>query len=391
MRTVFAVLLCCLAWSAAADSWLPPKEQAYLSPDGNTRVVVTPRGIESQLAYFEDKVADRDKAGQAAGASERAMAEVQLRDGTEWRPVLAFPLVNDVAPVRVLVANHARRIVTFDNWHGTGYGPDVVVVYDGAGRHIRSMGLDDFLPGDWIRHLPRSVSSLWWGGEHALDPAGEVLTLQVRLPGAADWSSELPTVPVLISAEDGRVLEQDPATWAPALREVERLEAKRRAEWATLREVRAKPLPFPQGSDHEAWRRYIVELRERLSDYDNDIAYCGITLLETTGEFTDADSVAMQVDQMADARDGGAGDRCVFASPEPSTLATVLAKALDATAAGSLQDDTIAFVGTQAERAVVEPAASRAGVTLRFIDAAVPFPGKQEPELVPTWFEGPTR
>lgn len=389
MRVFSAVLLCCVAWTASADSWLPPTPKTYVSPDGNTRVLVTPRGLEGALPYFEDKVANKEKAGQAEGASDRAMAEVQVRDGTEWRPVRSFPLVNDVAPTNALVANGARRIVTFDNWHSVGWGPDVVVIYDGAGTHIRSMGLKDLLPAGWVRHLPRSVSSIWWGRGHALDPAGTVLTLQVAFPGASEPDGKA-TVPLRISAEDGRVLEQDPATWNSAMRRLDALEATRRAEWATLRAARSKPLPFPRGTDAKAWRRYIVELRERLSDYGNDKAYCGITLLEEAGDFTDADSVARQVEQMADARFGMAG-RCVFASPDSRRLAGVIAKALRTSNSGSMRDDTIAFVGTLEDNALLAPAAKRVGVRLQFIDAAEPFPGKVEPEAVPDWFEGPTR
>lgn len=390
MRVVLGLLLCCLAWAASADSWMPPSEKTYLSPDGRTRIVVTPRGLESQLAYFRDKVADKRKAGQAPGAEEQAMAEIQVRDGGRWRPVRAFPLVNDVAPTRALVADGARRIVTFDNWHSVGHGPDTVVVYDATGRVVRSMGLEDFLPAGWIRHLPRSVSSLWWSGEHAIDPAGKVLTLQVMFPGESDFSSEPPTVPVRISAEDGRVLEQDPATWDPAIRRVAELEAERSAQWARLRAARAKPLPFPQGTDAKVWRAYIVELRERLSDYDRRVGYCGIALLENADGYTDADSMASWIERMANP-EFGVDERCVFASPDPRRLARVIAKALEANPPDSMRDDTIVFVGDQADFALIGPAAKRSGVGLRFIDAAVPFAGKLMPEAVPDWFDGPTR
>lgn len=389
MRVLLILLLWCVAGLVSADSWLPPGKETYVSPDGNVRVVVMPRGIESPLKFFEDKVADKQKAGQAAGASDHAMAEIQVRDGKTWRTTRSFPLVNDVGPVNVLVSNEAHRIVTFDNWHSVGFGPDVVVIYDGEGHRIRSMGLKDLLPGAWVRHLPRSVSSIWWGQEHAIDPAGKVLTLQIVQPDEGAHT-QATTVPLRISAEDGSVMEQDSVTWTAAIQRVEKLEERRRTDWAMVREARAKPLPMPAGNDPKAWRKYIVELRERLSDYGNDKAYCGITLLQEDGEFTDADSVSLQIHQMADPMFKEA-DQCVFASPKTDKLSAVLAQALSENAPDSMQGDTIAFVVTPEDHALIEPAAQRTGVTLQFIDATVAYPGKTEAEAVPDWFDGPTQ
>ena len=390
LRALLAVWLCCVTAIVSADSWLPPRQVTYVSPDGNTRVVVTPRALQGALAYFQDKVANKEKAGQAPEANAQATAEIQSRDGNDWRVVRSFPLVNDVGPVDVLVANGAHRIVTFDNWHSVGFGPDVVVIYDELGKPIRSMGLKDFLPEGWVRKLPRSVSSIWWGRGHTLDPTGSLLTLRVSQPGQQGPGDDAETVPVRISAEDGSVLPQESASWNAALRQVEVLEAKRRADWAVVRTARMQPLPMPRDRDEQDWRRYIVELRERLSDYRNGDAYCGITLLEEGGMFPDADAIELQISEMADPDYGMAG-RCVFAGPETRKLARNIATALAKNPPGSMKDDTIAVVGSAQDLALLEPAVKRTGATLKFIDAAVPYPGKTEPEAVPDWFDEPTR
>jgi hypothetical protein len=390
LRASLVLLLCCITAIAAADSWLPPQQRTYLSPDGNVRVVVTPRTLQSAVAYFEDKVAEKEKAGQAPEANTQAMAEIQKRDGNDWRVIRRFPLVNDVGPVNVLVANGAHRIVTFDNWHSVGFGKDAVVIYDEQGKHIRSLGLKDFLPEAWVRHLPRTVSSIWWGHGHTLDPSGSVLTLQVASPAGRGPTDEETTVPLRISAEDGNVPAQESAAWRAALQQVDVLEARRRADWAMVRTARMQPLPVPQGSDEKAWRRYIVELRERLSDYDAGKGYCGITLLQEGGMFSDADSIGLQITEMADPGYGMEG-RCVFAGPKTDKLAHTIADALEKNPPGSMQDDTIAVVGAPQDRARLDAAAKRAGATLEFIDATVPYPGKTEPEAVPEWFEAPTQ
>ena len=46
-----------------ADSWLPPHKKKYYSADKKYCLEVVPKKLESQLAYFQDKVAGRKDAG----------------------------------------------------------------------------------------------------------------------------------------------------------------------------------------------------------------------------------------------------------------------------------------------------------------------------------------
>ena len=175
---------------AAADTWMLPEKRKYYSPNKKFYLEVTPKKLESQLKYFEDKVEGRGDAGAVKGVKEnRAKGAFHARraDGG-YSKRGEFPLVNEVSPVSALVSDGGAYVVTFDNWHSAGYGDDVVVIYRSDGALVRKFGLEDLLtPGD-VETLPRSVSSIWWGGEHYIDEAQGLLVLRVVSDGkgAAD-------------------------------------------------------------------------------------------------------------------------------------------------------------------------------------------------------------
>lgn len=174
------------AAAARADSWGLPQKQTYHSPNKRFAFEVTPKKLESQLSYFSDKVDGKPDAGAVKGLAENYCKGVlfeQRGDGPVRRA--AFRLVNEVAPVGALVADSGRYVVTFDNWHSVGYGGDVVVIYLGDGTLVGKLGLADFLTEKDVMALPRSVSSIWWGGEHYLDePAGQLVLRVVADRGA---------------------------------------------------------------------------------------------------------------------------------------------------------------------------------------------------------------
>jgi hypothetical protein len=384
MAVCFAGALAALSMAASADSWMPPTPKTYTSPDGNTRVEITPRGIEGPLAYFEDKVAEKDHAGQAAGAPTTASAEVQHREGTVWRPVRSFALVNDVSPVSALVSNDGR-LVTFDNWHSMGLGPDVVVIYDAQGKRIRSLSLEEILPKQWVRHLPRSVSSLWWGGDHAIDPGGLAVTLNVSAPGQG-MDDEHPTfVPVRVDLSDGHVIPSADAKWKAAMRRADELEAKRKADWDALRAARLKPLEAPKSKDHDAWRAYVVELRERMSNDDKQ--WCGDVFSPPEGEYA-VSEFGYQLDMFSDSRNKDP-EQCVYVFHDTAAMVRDLASAMHEIPANALHDDTLALSGKPGDLDALAQEAARTGLTVRLIDVGTPFPGKIEPEAVPDWFMGP--
>lgn len=53
---------------SCADSWMPPSPATYESCNHDFRLTVSPRQLQNQLRYFEDKVDGVEPAGQATGA-----------------------------------------------------------------------------------------------------------------------------------------------------------------------------------------------------------------------------------------------------------------------------------------------------------------------------------
>ncbi len=188
VRWVAAVLGMVALWSAVpagADSWMPPKREVYEAAGKNVRFTVIPRVIADPADYFAGKVDLLTPAGQQADGAPRARGILERRRGSGWVTIWDKPLVNDMAPVTALVADDGAHVVTFDNWHSLGFGEHVVVIYRGDGSVVRSFELTDILPEDYVRALPRTASSLHWGGEHALSADGRTLILKVGVRRAA--------------------------------------------------------------------------------------------------------------------------------------------------------------------------------------------------------------
>jgi hypothetical protein len=179
MRSVVTAVLIAFSLNAFGDSWALPTKQRYCSVNGKYCVDVDPKPIENQLRYFEDHVNKADNPGAGPGKPRTATATVFVRNGREYKPVRSFPLLNEVAPVDALVSSDGQYLVTFDNWHSVGWGDHVVVIYRGDGSVVKKYSLVELLSEKKVDKLPRSVSSIWWGGEHRLDEQRGQLVLRV--------------------------------------------------------------------------------------------------------------------------------------------------------------------------------------------------------------------
>lgn len=77
-RGIFSIALTLLIIggfaSVHADSWLLPKKEKYFAPNKKYYLEVTPKKLESQLKYFEDKVEGRNNAGALKRATENRAA-----------------------------------------------------------------------------------------------------------------------------------------------------------------------------------------------------------------------------------------------------------------------------------------------------------------------------
>lgn len=178
---------------ALADSWALPTPQKYYSENKKYYVEVIPRLLESQLKYFEDKSAKREPAGGKPGVKDNYCRGVfyKQNDGGAYEKVWEGRLTNDVAPVAALVSDSGEYFVTFDNWHLIGYGDNIVAIYGPGGSLVRKMALTDIFPRESMIRLPRSVSSIYWGGEHRIDDKKRHLVLQV----VSKWSGDFEDKP----------------------------------------------------------------------------------------------------------------------------------------------------------------------------------------------------
>ena len=373
---------------ALADSWAPPTTKITESANGQFRVTVVPRPLAGALAYFQDKVDGVGAAGQRKGEAQVSpVAMVEKRDGANgWRAVWQMPLVNDVAPTSVRLSNDGSRLVTFDNWHSVGLGDDVVVIYDEQGDLVRKLSLDQIVPAAYVAHLPRTVSSLWWGGEHALVADDRFVELQVVLPGA-DMDDEAPLVPVRVRLADGEVVPPSGKAWDEAIATLRTLEEKRLAAWSALRLRRASPLPAPTTSATQAWRDYVFELRDRIAGAEEGMGGMVLAAPGHEPHFFGA-GVSGWVTRF-DVADKYAMPSVVMASPTSQALATLLVNAFRERAPDSMQQAHVVFVGTRVEAEQVAKAARHTGAKITWVDVVQPYPaGKPLPQTPPLrWSE----
>lgn len=203
MKSVFCFAIVILGLSATvhADTWRLPSVEKYCSANKKYCLKVEPKKLESQLAYFKDKVGEKDNAGAVKGIPDNFCKGSFFAKGKRlWN----VRLVNEVAPVSALISNNGDYVITFDNWHGVGYGDDVVSIYDGqTGTLIKKLGLSDFLTESDIYSLPASTSSIHWHGTHEIDYDKYELVLKVVKPAKDEQFFE-----VRINLKDGAVLNE---------------------------------------------------------------------------------------------------------------------------------------------------------------------------------------
>lgn len=196
--------------SVSADSWELPKTRTVCSENNEFCLKVIPKKLESQLSYFEDKVDGKKNAGADKKVKEnycKGIFYVRDRNGNlreQWK----IKLANEVSPVDVLVSNKGGYIVTFDNWHSVGYGDDAVVIYETSkGEMINKLGLSDFLTENDIYELPRSTSSVWWGGKHFISKEKQNLVLQIT-KGKRSYEKDAEYFPINVDLKTGKVLDE---------------------------------------------------------------------------------------------------------------------------------------------------------------------------------------
>lgn len=197
---------------ASGDQWFPATPSTFSSSEGQYRLTVFPRDLEGPLPFFQDKLEGKQKPGQRPAGSDRCEATLEALENNAYRLVWRRPLINDVAPVSVLVSDTTGAFVTFDNWHGTGWGNNAIVLYDGNRKLVRQFALTDLISKSHFESLPRSVSSIHWAGKHWLEPDTDILHLKVIAKGV-DWDAvradRAQYEEIVIRLRDGAVLDKE--------------------------------------------------------------------------------------------------------------------------------------------------------------------------------------
>lgn len=374
---IIAGLLLSLALPGAAnaDSWAPATKIVVESPDRRHRLTMTPRELSSNLAYFEDAVAQKPKPGQRPGrdASARGRLEGRTADG-RWGTIWDKPLANDVAPVDVVVAPSGRVVATLDNWHFVGRGENVLVFYGSDGTLIRSLKLSDLLPDFYIKALPSSVSSTRWRSDVRFGADGRLI-IPILQP-SDDRSDHSKTVDMMVDPANGGLVPVDPAKWSVALDAARRVAAAEDEDERKSRAAFIAPLLGPTTIGEREWHQYLREAFSRLdpdwednsadtkilrsppaADYKPSVGWLRETLLETDME----------------------ADRVMIASPSsPDNLIVELGKIVRDMRPRQLKAATIYIAAPPSHRDRLLAILAPSGAKLIYVDPSVPIPQRPD-------------
>lgn len=246
-----------------ADSWMSPTTTTYTSCAAHARVTITPRDLDSQLAYFEDKVGKVDPAGQKIGGARVASARLERLVDKRWQAVWERQIANNVAPVSALVRDDGEYVVTFDDWHGLGYGPNVVVIYGAGGKLVRALALSDVVPAAYIKALPHSVSSIQWRGDPRFSADGQKIVIPVVIP-SEDFASDPAVTDVAVDLASGAVAPSNPTAWEAALATGRKVLAQQMAYETAAKAAFIAPLLRPKINAEREWHDYLREAVGRL-------------------------------------------------------------------------------------------------------------------------------
>lgn len=367
-----------LATSAKADSWLPPSVRSYSSADGAWKLTIYPRGLASQLGYFEDKVAGRSNAGGIPGDSQKSpIGHMERKQRGRWQSVWKAPLANDVAPVEAVVSNGGLS-ATFDNWHGVGWGDDAVVIYGADGRQVRKLGLAAFLPKYYIEALPRSVSSIHWRGLPRIDEAKKELVIPVVVPTVEGQDSHVEKerhVDVRLSLSDGSLLPMAVGAWADASGSATKANARRMQLLEEERKRFISPLAAPRDGNITAWHHYLVDAYFRI-DLEGEDGYPATKVIPLPSDAKFGLLSGYLGDALSD--DMNSDGAIMVASPSQDVLVSTLQKQAKRAKPGFLAKARVYVAVDQAHVAAARAALAHTGANVIQLDIDAVIPQRKE-------------
>lgn len=285
---VFLLATLQFASPAYADKWRAPTTQQYRSANGAWRLTVEPHLSSDQTSYLRDQPEGRARPGGGEGNTQTAAIGAMARCAQDvCTPSWQRNLLNGVAPVSVVVTDDGH-VMTLDNWTSMGFGPHVVVLYDPTGSPVAKYALTDFLPKEYVKALPRSVSSLHWRGSPRIDEDGVRIVVPVVVPSeAAEEEDDARTryVDVAFDPRDGAVALPTPDVWTSALRQAASALVTQRALLAEELAQALAPLLPPASDELRDWHAYLREAYSRLDKDDTAFPATLVLPLSTAPDY----------------------------------------------------------------------------------------------------------
>lgn len=176
-----------------ADIWTVPAREKYYSPTNKCYFDVTPpEWSTQQVENLEQELERLRLSGRTADDPPRGLLFRKNRKG-RFEKVWGRDLINEVAPVDVLVPDACDYVVTLDNWYHSGYGDDIVVIYGTEGDLVKQFSLEELLGPEDIRRISYSVSSRIWLKKAYIDGRTKTLHIEFRPQNAVDTRPNLAT------------------------------------------------------------------------------------------------------------------------------------------------------------------------------------------------------
>jgi hypothetical protein len=131
--TLGIVLLLTFLVDVRADSWPQPKPRIFAQTQGEYAFKILPVGTEGVFLTLDES------------GKEKVIWQAKL--------------VN--LPVRAIVAESGKFVITLDTWASVGY-EHCLVVYGEKGKVVADFKLEDLLTAKEIENLPSTAGSRWW-------------------------------------------------------------------------------------------------------------------------------------------------------------------------------------------------------------------------------------